>query len=50
MLDGLIQWDKDLLVYLNSLGSPKYDSFWLIITRIDVWIPLFLLFGFLIFR
>jgi len=50
MLDGLIQWDKDLLVYLNSLGSPKYDSFWLIITRIDVWIPLFLLFGFLLFR
>ncbi|MEM6894282.1 MAG: phosphatase PAP2 family protein [Bacteroidota bacterium] len=50
MLDGLIQWDKELLVYLNSLGSPTYDSFWLIITRIDVWIPLFLLFGFLIFR
>jgi len=49
MLDGLIQWDKDLLVYLNSLGAPKYDSFWLIITRIDVWIPLFLFFGFLIF-
>ena len=32
--------DRDILLFLNQLGSPAYDEFWLIITRFTTWIPL----------
>lgn len=49
-LDNLIQYDKELLVFLNGLGNENWDSFWLIVTNQFSWIPLYLLFFFLIFR
>lgn len=48
MYESLKQWDRDLFVYLNSLGIEGFDSFWIFVTRIEVWIPLFIFFGFLI--
>lgn len=42
MLDGLLQWDKEALLFLNGLGSNKYDMLWLGITNAISWIPLFL--------
>jgi undecaprenyl-diphosphatase len=50
MFDILIQKDKQLLIYLNSLGSEQWDPFWLFITNQLNWAPLFLLIIFLIFR
>jgi undecaprenyl-diphosphatase len=50
MFDILIKKDKQALVYLNSLGSEQWDSFWLFITNQLNWIPLFLLIIFLIFK
>ncbi len=44
MLKKLIDWDVDTFVYLNSLGSESYDSFWSAITTITTWIPLFIIF------
>ncbi|MEM9077912.1 MAG: phosphatase PAP2 family protein [Bacteroidota bacterium] len=44
MLDQLLLWDKETLLYLNNLGSPSFDPFWSIITRINSWIPLFIVF------
>ena len=49
-LDKIIQYDKDLLVYLNGLGTENWDSIWLLITNQLSWIPLYLLFLYLIFR
>src|SRR5690606_3573203 len=46
----LKQWDRDLFVYLNSLGIERYDGVWIAITQPITWIPLYLLFAFLIFR
>lgn len=43
MLDKLLQWDADTLIYLNGLGSEKYDTFWSVITNFPTWIPLFVL-------
>ena len=42
MLERLLQWDRDLLIYLNSLGIETYDAFWQAVTDISTWIPLFL--------
>lgn len=44
MLEQLIEWDKEALIFLNSLGVEEYDSFWTQITQIPTWIPLFLFF------
>lgn len=42
MLEYLIQLDRDLLVYLNGLGSEKWDGFFLYITKQLHWWPFFL--------
>lgn len=49
MLDQLLSWDQQLLLYLNNLGSPAFDPFWFLVTRIRSWIPLFILFAVLFF-
>lgn len=48
MLEKTIQLDKQILVYLNGLGSPTFDPLWLIITKQVYWAPLFLLIFYLL--
>ncbi|MDG2193350.1 MAG: phosphatase PAP2 family protein [Polaribacter sp.] len=50
MFETLIQKDRELLIYLNNLGSEQWDSLWLFITNQLNWIPLFALVIFLIFK
>jgi undecaprenyl-diphosphatase len=50
LLDIIIQKDKELLIFLNNLGSEQWDSFWLIITNQFSWTPLFLFMFYLIFK
>lgn len=50
MLDSLIELDKNLLIYLNSLGTPAFDGFWLFITKQLNWIPFFLFLLYLTFK
>jgi len=33
MVETLLELDKLLFLFLNGLGSPSYDSFWLVITN-----------------
>ena len=44
MLRSLRYWDQDLLVWLNNLGTEPYDAFWIFVTQIESWTPLFLFF------
>ena len=44
MLEKILQLDRELLIFLNGLGSEKYDGLWLLITKQVYWTPLFLLF------
>lgn len=39
----IIEFDQQLLVYLNNLGSTPFDDFWLLITNQFSWIPFFIL-------
>ncbi|NVJ88177.1 MAG: phosphatase PAP2 family protein [Flavobacteriaceae bacterium] len=50
MLDNLIQLDKNLLVFLNNLGSEQWDSIWLVITNQFYWTPLFIFIFYLIIK
>jgi len=52
LLNSLIEYDKQLLLYLHSKGSLTWDSFWIFITNPLHWIWLFFViyfFGFKIF-
>lgn len=50
MLEQLLQWDRDIFIYLNSLGYDTFDGFWSAITNFGNWTPLFVLLIFLVFR
>lgn len=43
MLEKILELDKELLIFLNGLGSETYDGMWLGITKQLNWTPLFLL-------
>lgn len=42
LIDAIVQWDTDLLIYLNNLGSVAYDETWKKITDKNTWFPLYL--------
>ena len=48
MLDKLLEWDKDIFIYLNNLGTEQYDAVWIVITKFNTWLPLFIGLGILI--
>ncbi|QLE00227.1 phosphatase PAP2 family protein [Galbibacter sp. BG1] len=50
MLKKLIDYDRDLLIFLNNLGVENYDKFWGTITQPITWIPLYILAIYLIYR
>ncbi len=41
MLDELLFWDTELLIFLNNLGCLAYDELWIIISEKWTWIPLY---------
>jgi undecaprenyl-diphosphatase len=43
MLEGLLEVDTRLFLYLNNLGTTSWDGFWLLVTNKYSAIPLYLL-------
>lgn len=50
MLETLIQYDKELFLFLNNLGSTSWDGFWLFVTSKWSSIPLYLFLAYLAFK
>lgn len=50
MIDQLIEWDKDLLLFLNQFHTPWLDPAVYWITKTEFWIPLYIFLVYLIFR
>lgn len=50
MLEELLQLDKNLFLFLNGLGTPTWDGFWLFITNKWSSIPLYFLLLFLSYK
>lgn len=48
MLEKILHLDRELLIFLNGLGSEKFDGLWLMITKQVYWTPLFLLIFYLL--
>ncbi|RRJ91102.1 phosphatase PAP2 family protein [Flavobacterium macacae] len=49
-METLLELDKNLFIFLNSLGSERFDGFWLFITKQFNWIPIFLIILYLVFK
>lgn len=41
MMNKILQWDTELFLTLNNLGSESWDSTWLLISGTQIWIPLY---------
>ena len=50
MLEKIIELDKALFVFLNSLGTEFWDGFWMFYTTKFNWIPLYALLLFLLYK
>lgn len=50
MLEKLIHIDKEILIFLNNLGSEQWDPLWLVITSQIYWSPLFAFIIYLTFK
>ncbi len=50
MLEKLQQLDRQVFIYLNSLGTETWDPFWEFITKQVSWIPIFAIILFLAFK
>lgn len=50
MIDQLIEWDKQFLIFLNSFHTPWLDPVMLLITKTFFWLPLYAFLIFLMFK
>jgi undecaprenyl-diphosphatase len=50
IIEKILEKDKELLVFINALGSEQWDSFWLFVTNKFTWIPLYILLLYLLFK
>lgn len=50
MIERLIEIDKEVLLWINGLGSPQWDEFWLFISDKFSAMPLYVFLLFLCFR
>lgn len=49
-MEELLQDDQQVFLYLNNLGRAEFDRFWLLVSETWIWIPLYLIFAFLLFK
>jgi len=50
MLDQLIEFDTELFLYLNRLGTETWDWFWMAYTTKWHWIPFYALLAYLLYK
>lgn len=50
MLDQILQYDTELFLFLNNLGTPEWDGFWLAYTTKIYWIPFYALLLYWIYK
>lgn len=50
MFEIILNWDKELLLFINGMHSPCFDSIMFFISKKTVWIPLYCFFLYLIIR
>ena len=49
-MQEIIQEDHQLFLFLNNLGSQPFDQFWLLISEIWIWIPLYIILLYFLYK
>ncbi|WP_370898204.1 phosphatase PAP2 family protein [Chryseobacterium gossypii] len=49
-MEEIIQEDKRIFLYLNNLGDPSFDQFWLLISSTWIWVPLYIIFLYFLYK
>ncbi|RKS97890.1 phosphatase PAP2 family protein [Chryseobacterium defluvii] len=49
-MEEIIQEDKKIFLYLNNLGDTAFDQFWLLISSTWLWIPLYIIFLYFLYK
>lgn len=49
-MEEIILKDKELFLYLNNLGSLPFDAFWELVSERFVWIPLYVILCYLLYK
>jgi len=49
-MDSLLQLDKDLLIWFNCFHTPFWDAIMMFFTRIEFWIPFYILVAYQIYK
>ncbi len=49
-MEEIVQLDKEIFLYLNTLGSKTWDGFWTFMSERSYWIPFYLLLLYLLYR
>ena len=49
-MNEIILGDKEVFLYLNNLGSSSFDQFWILLSETWIWVPLYMIFLYLLFR
>ncbi len=47
-MSSLLEYDTELFLFLNNLGNTSFDSFWLLVSKTFIWIPLYVIFLYLL--
>jgi undecaprenyl-diphosphatase len=50
MLEKILEYDTQLFLYLNKLGSERWDAMWLLITQEFTFVPLYAILLFFIYK
>ena len=50
MLERVAKIDAELLIYLNGLGTPTWDGFWMFMTTSVTSFPIYLLAAFFVYK
>ena len=46
----IIQEDRQLFLFLNNLGSKPFDQFWILISETWIWVPLYAIFLYFLYK
>src|SRR5690606_6438186 len=49
-MQKVIQEDKEIFLYLNNLGSQPFDQFWIMVSETWIWLPLYVIFLYLLYK
>ncbi|WP_040281127.1 phosphatase PAP2 family protein [Psychroserpens damuponensis] len=50
MIEQLIEYDRELFLYLNGLGTTTWDGFWMFYTTKFNWVPFYAILAYLMYR